>query len=82
MLTTSVPDTKVMLDLLAFEGTKQTRPNSAHPVGSVTAHLDFCGQGRRRNRLQRDRIIGEDYPANVRSDAKGGESFVRLCQTR
>jgi hypothetical protein len=31
--------------------------------------------------MRGDRYIGEDDPANVRSDGTGGEIFVRLCET-
>ena len=76
MLAGGASDVEVTLDNLAFEGTKQTRPDSVSPIGSVAAHLLFCGQGRRRNHVQRDRNLGEDHSANVRCDAKGGEGFV------
>ena len=68
-------------DCLALAGTKQVRPDAVGPLGSVAAYFDFCGQGRRRDRIRRDRNLGEDDPANVQSDGKGRKVFVRLCQT-
>ena len=67
---------------LALTGTKQVRPDANGPFGSVAVYFDFCRQGRRRDRLQRDRNLGDDNPANVQSDAKSRKVFVRLCQAR
>jgi hypothetical protein len=66
--------------VLAFAGTEQVRSGAIGPVGSVGAHFVFRGQGRRRDRLRRDRDLGEDYPTNVQSDGKRRNVFVRLCQ--
>src|SRR5258706_1981598 len=67
--------------VLALARTEQVRPDAVGPFGSVAAYFDFCGQGRRRDRLRRDRNLGEDNPANVQSDGKSRKVFVRLCQT-
>src|SRR5258706_1799960 len=74
-------EAEVTPDCLALAGTKQVRSNAVGPLGSVTAHFSFCGQGRRGDRLRRDRNLGEDNPANVQSDGKSCKVFVRLCQT-
>ena len=46
------------LDRPALEGTKQVRSDAIEPVGSVTAHFAFGGDGRRQNRQRRDRDLG------------------------
>ena len=68
--TSGVSETEVMIDHPAHEGTKRMRSDAIEPVGSVAAHLAFGGQGRRRNCLRRDRGLGENNAADVRSNAK------------
>src|SRR5258706_12199436 len=70
VLCAGVSETEVTFDHSAHEGTKRMRSDAIEPVGSVTAHLASGGQGRRRNCLRRDRDLGENYAANVRSNAK------------
>jgi len=47
VLATGVSEAEVNFDRLALEGTKQIRPDSVGPSGSVTADFAFGRQGRR-----------------------------------
>ena len=76
-----VSEAEATRDRLALEGTKQIRPGAVRPFRTLAAHFASGGQGRRRNPVRRDGNLGEDHPANVRSDAYDFENFVRLCQT-
>jgi len=76
VLTISVSEAAVTPDCLAAAGTEQIRPDTGAPFGLVTTHFLFCKRGRKWNRLWRDRNLGEDHPANVRSDAYCGGIFV------
>ena len=58
VLSTGGSEAAVTLDRSALEGTKQVRSDAIGPIGSVTAHLAFGGEGRRRNRRRRDRDPG------------------------
>jgi len=70
VLTIGVSGAEVTLNRLALAETKQIRPDAVGPFGSVAAHFVLCRQGRRYNRLRRDRDVGENHPRNVRSDAR------------
>ncbi len=76
MLATSTADAGVTLERLALEGTKQMRPGAAEHFRSVAAHFVFGANGRERDRLRRDRNLGEGHPADVRSNAESREIFV------
>jgi len=47
VLATSVGDTEVTLDRIAFKGTNQIRPDAVWSFQSVAAHFAVRGQGRR-----------------------------------
>jgi len=47
VVVTGTAEAEVMLGHLAFEGTKQIRPNAVMPFRSVAAHFVLCGQGYR-----------------------------------
>ena len=47
VLTTGASEAEVTFDRLAFEGTKQIRPDSVGHSGTVAADFAFGGQDRR-----------------------------------
>jgi hypothetical protein len=71
---------EVTLDNLAIEGTKSIRRYAVRVCPKVAGHFDVGEHSRGRSWLRGFESLREEYHTHVRSDAKGGQIFLRVCQ--